>query len=85
MAQKISVGSSPKIIADSIGGDVSIVGWDGNEILIKADDNEMNLQQNGDEIRFSCDDDVSLLFPERHRLHDLFRICTESVSSAHEQ
>jgi hypothetical protein len=64
MAQKISVGSSPKIIADSIGGDVSIVGWDGNEILIKADDNEMNLQQNGDEIRFSCDDDVSLRIPK---------------------
>jgi hypothetical protein len=64
----ISVGSAPKIIADSIGGDVSIVGWEGNEILIKADDDEMNLQQNGDEIRFSCDDDVSLRIPKASTL-----------------
>ena len=63
MAQKISVGSSPKIIADLIGGDVSVVGWEGNEVLIKADDEEMTLQHNGDEIRFSCDDDVSLRVP----------------------
>ena len=64
MAQKISVGSSPKIIADLIGGDVSVVGWEGNEVLIKADDEEMTLQHNGDEIRFSCDDDVSLRVPK---------------------
>jgi hypothetical protein len=60
----ISVGNSPRIIADSIGGDVSVVGWEGNEILVKADDDEMHLQQDGDEIRFSCDDDVSLRIPK---------------------
>ncbi len=64
MARMISIGSSPKIIADSIGGDVSVSGWEGNEILLKADDDEMHLQQNGDEIRFSCDDDVSLRIPK---------------------
>jgi hypothetical protein len=64
MSRMISVGSSPKIIADSIGGDVSVVGWDGNEILVKADDDEMKLQQDGDEIRFSCEDDVSLRVPK---------------------
>jgi hypothetical protein len=31
------------------------------------------------------EDDVSLLFPERRRLDDLFRICTECVRSAREQ
>jgi predicted nucleotidyltransferase len=31
------------------------------------------------------EDDVSLLFPERRRLDDLFRICTEYVRSAREQ
>lgn len=64
MSRMISVGKSPRIIADSIGGDVSVVGWDGNEILVKADDDEMTLEQNGDEIRFSCDDDVSLRIPK---------------------
>src|SRR5512139_657510 len=68
MSRMISVGSSPKIIADAIGGDLSVVGWDGNEIMIKADDDEMKLQQNEDEIRFSCDDDVSLRIPKASRL-----------------
>ncbi|MGE5376284.1 MAG: SHOCT-like domain-containing protein [Bacteroidota bacterium] len=68
MSRMIPVGSSPRIIADSIGGDVSIVGWDGSEILVKADDDEIQLQQDGDEIRFSCDDDVSLRIPKASTL-----------------
>jgi hypothetical protein len=68
MSRMISVGTSPKIIADSIAGDVSVVGWDGNEILIKADDDEIQLQQNGDEIRFSCEDDISLRIPKASTL-----------------
>jgi hypothetical protein len=64
----ITVGSSPRIIADSIGGDVSVVGWDGDEILLKADDEEIRLQQDDDEIRFSCDDDVSLRIPKASTL-----------------
>src|SRR5512145_853303 len=64
MSRMISVGSSPHILADSIGGDISVVGWDGNEILVKADDDELRLQQNGDEIRLSCDDDISLRVPK---------------------
>jgi hypothetical protein len=53
---------------DSIGGDISVVGWDGNEILIKADDDEITLEQNGDEVRFSCVDDVSLRIPKASNL-----------------
>src|SRR5512141_942821 len=63
MPKMISVGKSPRIFAESIGGDISVVGWEGSEILLKADDDEINLQQNGDEIRFSCQDDVSLRVP----------------------
>jgi hypothetical protein len=68
MSKMISVGKSPRIIADSIGGDVSVVGWDGSEILVKADDDELNLQQNGDEIHFSCQDDVSIRVPKDSKL-----------------
>jgi len=64
MAKMLSVGNSPKIIADSIGGDVSIVGWEGTEILIKADDDELTVEQNGDNIRFSCEDDLSIRVPK---------------------
>ena len=64
MSRMISVGSSPNIIVDTIGGDISVVGWDGNEILLKADDDEIRLQQNDDEIHFSSDDDVSMRIPK---------------------
>jgi len=68
MSKMISVGKSPKIQVDSIGGDISIVGWEGNEILIKADDDEIQLEQNGDDIRLSCADDVSLRVPKASTL-----------------
>lgn len=64
MSRMISAGTSPKIVVDRIGGDVSIVGWDGNEVLIKADDDELLIEQNGEEVRMSCDDDVSLRLPK---------------------
>jgi len=68
MSKMISVGNSPRLFVDSIGGDISVVGWDGNEILIKADDDEITLEQNGDEVRFSCADDVSLRIPKASNL-----------------
>lgn len=64
MAKMISAGKTPRIIVDSVGGDISVVGWDGNEILLKADDDELTLNQNGEEIRFSCEDDMSLRVPK---------------------
>src|SRR5215216_2052040 len=68
MSKMISVGNSPRLVADSIGGDISVVGWDGNEILIKADDDEIRLEQNGDEVHFSCADDTSLRVPKASTL-----------------
>ena len=68
MSKMISVGSSPKVVVDEIGGDISVVGWEGNEILIKANDEEIYLEQNGDEIRLTCKDDVSLRVPKSSSL-----------------
>lgn len=68
MSKMISAGTSPKIVIDRIGGDISIVGWEGSEILVKADDDEINIEQNGDEIRLSCEDDVSLRLPKASTL-----------------
>jgi len=68
MSKMLSVGSSPKIYIELVGGDISLVGWDGSEILIKADDDETHLEQNGDEIKLSCDDDVSLRVPKASML-----------------
>ena len=68
MSRMISAGSSPRVIVDKIGGDISVVGWEGSEILIKADDDELSIEQNGDEIRLSCEDDVALRLPKASTL-----------------
>ena len=63
MPRIISAGTTPKIKIDAIDGDLSVVGWDGEDILIKTDEDELTLQHNGDEVTFSCTDDVSLRIP----------------------
>ncbi|HLO16883.1 MAG TPA: hypothetical protein VK206_18760 [Anaerolineales bacterium] len=63
MPRIISAGRSPKIKIEAIDGDLSVVGWDGEDILIKTDEDELTLNQNGDEVVFSCTDDVSLRIP----------------------
>ena len=68
MSKSLSAGKTPKIKIDSIDGDLSVVGWDGEDVLIKADEDELSLKQNGDEITFSCTDDVSLRIPKNSSL-----------------
>lgn len=64
MPKTISAGKSPRIRVDSIGGDLSVVGWDGSDILVRGDDDEVRLEQNGEEISLACDDDLSLRVPK---------------------
>ena len=63
MSKIISAGKTPSIKIEAIDGDLSVVGWDGEDILIKTDEDELSLQQNGDTVSFSCTDDVSLRIP----------------------
>ncbi len=63
MSRIISAGKTPTIKIEAIDGDLSVVGWDGEDILIKTDEDELSLQQNGDAVSFSCTDDVSLRIP----------------------
>ncbi|HKY54686.1 MAG TPA: hypothetical protein VJM08_10285 [Anaerolineales bacterium] len=63
MSRIISAGKTPKIKIDSIDGDLSVIGWDGEDILLKTDEDQLTLQQNGDAVLFSCTDDVSLRIP----------------------
>jgi len=68
MSKIISAGKSPRIKIDAVDGDLSVVGWEGDDILIKTDEDELTLQQNGDEVVFSCTDDVSLRIPREASL-----------------
>mgnify|MGYP007060372598 CR=1 FL=1 len=64
MSKTISAGRTPKIEIELIDGDLSLVGWEGDDILIKADDEELRLTQDGDLIQLSCNDDLSLRLPK---------------------
>src|SRR5690349_4024981 len=63
MSRIISAGKTPSIKIEAIDGDLSVVGWDGEDVLIKTDEDELTLQQNGETVSFSCTDDVSLRVP----------------------
>jgi hypothetical protein len=63
MSRIISAGKAPSVKIEAIDGDLSVVGWDGEDILIKTDEDELTLQQNGETVSFSCTDDVSLRIP----------------------
>lgn len=64
MPRAISAGKSPKIKVGAIGGDVSIVGWDGVDILVKSEDNDTRLEQKGDTVSLACGGDISLRVPK---------------------
>lgn len=64
MSKTISAGQTPKIIIESIGGDLSLVGWESGEILVKGDDEELRCEQNGEEVTISCDGDLSIRVPK---------------------
>jgi len=63
MSKTISLGKTPKIKVNSVGGDLSVVGWDG-DILIKGDENEIGLEQGDGEITLTCGGDLALRVPK---------------------
>jgi hypothetical protein len=68
MSKIISAGKSPMIKVESIDGDLSVVGWDTEDILIKADEELLTVRQNGQEVTLSCTEDVSLRIPREASL-----------------
>lgn len=64
MSKTISAGRTPKVEIEFIDGDLSLVGWEGDDILIKADDEALRFRHEGDLIHLSCNDDLSLRLPK---------------------
>jgi hypothetical protein len=64
MSHTISAGRTPKIVIEFIEGDLSLVGWEGEDVLLKGDDDLLQFNQNGETINVSCDDDLSLRVPK---------------------
>ncbi len=61
--QTLSVGSTPRIVIEAVNGDFSVVGWDAEELLVKADDENIRIRQDNQTAYFSCNDDLTLRVP----------------------
>lgn len=63
MSKSVFVGNTPKVYLDEISGDLSIVGWDGADLLIKADDDAVRFEQTDEIVSVSCSSDLALRIP----------------------
>ena len=63
MSKSIHVGASPRININAVGGDLSIVGWEGQDLLIKAEDEDTNVERKNGEVTIVSGGDLSLRMP----------------------
>ena len=63
MSKSVFVGKNPKIKLDKIGSDISIVGWDGDDLLIKGDEDDLRFEQTDEAVSFSSNSDLSVRVP----------------------
>jgi hypothetical protein len=68
MPKTISAGKTPVVEIEMVGGDLSVVGWDGDDILLKADEDELRVEQQGERVKVSCDDDLLLRLPRAAKI-----------------
>jgi hypothetical protein len=64
MSKTISAGPNPRIVIEMIGGDLSLVGWDSEEVLLKGDEDELRVTQDNEEVKIYCEDDLSIRVPK---------------------
>ena len=64
MSKRISLESKSIIRIESVSGDLRLVGWDNDEILLKPDEDEaLTVQQGDDLVSITCRNDLSLNVP----------------------
>ena len=65
MSVSFNLGAEPKITIESVDGDLRLVGWDNDEILIKISDEDVltSTQEDPDGLVLSCPDDLSINVP----------------------
>lgn len=71
MNRTIPVGPSPKITIEAVRGDLSIVGWEGEDVLIKGDEDEIRVSQDPEAVTVSSSDDLALRVPRAASLRIL--------------
>lgn len=71
MSKRLVVGPESQIKIEIVDGDLRLVGWDNVEILARTDDEMITIQQNGDEVNISCQDDLTINVPKKSRVRIL--------------
>ena len=71
MSKRISVGSQPRIKIEFVEGDLRLVGWENDEILVRSDEDVVMLQQDGDDVNITCQGDLALNMPKNSQVHIL--------------
>lgn len=65
MPVSLNLGAEPKIKIELVEGDLRLVGWDNEEVLIKLSDEEsLTSQQDENSLVLSCADNLSLNIPQ---------------------
>ena len=60
--QTLSLGSKPQIEITSVGGDLTVHGWDRTDLEARSDDSP-RIEQDGDEVTLSCGSDLNVSMP----------------------
>jgi hypothetical protein len=63
MSRSLFVGAQAKILIESAGGDLSVIGWDGSDLLVKGNEDEIRVEQTGQTVSVFSSDDLSLRVP----------------------
>ncbi|HUG34701.1 MAG TPA: DUF4097 family beta strand repeat-containing protein [Anaerolineales bacterium] len=63
MSKSVFVGSNATITIESAGGDLSVIGWDGSDLLIKGDEDDFRVEQTSEAVSVFSSDDLSLRVP----------------------
>jgi len=64
----LTLGDNPEIVITSIGGDLRVTGWDGNEFRAKSEDDSLTTEQQNGSLALACQADCLVRLPRRARL-----------------
>jgi hypothetical protein len=66
--QTIQIGAKAKINADSVPGDLQVVGWERNELVAKTDGSRLDINSRDEVTSVACDADLILYIPREASL-----------------
>jgi hypothetical protein len=69
MSERIDVGPQPEMKIEIVEGDLRLVGWDNEEILVRGDEKAVSFQQDGNDINISCRNDLTLNVPNNSQIY----------------